>query len=185
MRAPVLLLLTAACAARPTPPPERQPLSGEDSFAAMCVPAMQAASVISRSRNPGPVGLSPEQKVWLEPLYGEVVHDIKVHWDARLIHGWKAGGQAHVMGDTSAMTLGDHVFYAGPHRPGALDQIVILAHELQHSAQARSRGGLPGFANAYCRAYYRSGYDYWTNALEVEARQMARQICERGALPCE
>jgi hypothetical protein len=68
----------------------------------------------------------------------------------------------------SAQTFGNHIYlFAGRH-PESIDQLIEIAHELVHSEQYASRGGLTGFCRSYAIGYTR-GLDYYNNPLEVEA----------------
>ena len=149
----------------------------EAAFATACSPVIGAALVINRARGGAPVWMDWDTRWALRPFFGTLVDDVQIVWNASLTDKWSILGFNVQLGfDVAAQTFGNEVFVADGVHPGDLGQQLLLAHELTHSRQAAQRGGTGPFFEEYCRAYYRSGFDYTSNALEVEARDVAAGV---------
>lgn len=163
---------------------------GEALFVTACSALVGAAYVSNRVRSPTPVALTRALKDALRPEFGALVDDIRVSWNAKLVDEWDIGSLRVVLGfDVGAQTFGNTIFMS--HAYDATNprlRIVTLAHELTHARQAQQRGGVLGFARAYCRAFWDASYSYRENALEQEAYALANGMakCLRsGATTCK
>lgn len=138
---------------------------------------------ITRSRNLAGAPLRPAQKHYLRPHFGDLVDKVSVRYDANL--------NDKIFVDSAAQTYGYDIFVASSYQGLSAQQIVLLAHELQHSRQYEQAGGdLYGFCHNYMRGFLEGlpipGNKYKNNPLEQEAFQtdedFAREL-ERSLRP--
>ncbi len=147
------------------------------------------AAQIMAIRNPQGIGLDASQKVFLRPLFGNLVDRVTVVYGAQLLDRWSQGGkETHIGGvDSSAQTYCDRIYIRDRHRPHDTDRLVLLAHELTHSQQCDRAGGMIKFGESYFQGYYRGGQIYQNNPLEKSARAMeekfTHQLCDTIGCP--
>ncbi len=157
---------------------------GEFAFRNLCAPFVGAAALVTRARNRDPETLAIDDVAQLRSYVGDSIDDVVFYFEANLIDEWDLGFTDVAFGfDVAAQTFGNRIYFEDPYVPGDAWQLETLAHELRHAEQVRISGGFyPGFALAYCAAFYRSGYDYQSNALEVDARKYASDFSNRDRL---
>lgn len=111
--------------------------------------------------------LTPNQKYLLARHLRPSVNldDIRVFYNSSLANPprWMSGAVR-----PSAQTFGNRIYLSASRYPESMDQLIEIAHELVHSEQYASRGGLTGFCRSYAIGHTR-GLDYYRNPLEVEA----------------
>ncbi len=153
----------------------------ETAFASQCAPAVGAALLVTEARNGGYTRLNSSDRRTLRAFFGSLVDDVHFYFNARIVDEWDLGfTNVQFAFDVAAQTFGNKVFVDDRYRPGDADQLALLAHELQHARQSRREGGFfPGFAYAYCKAFWNSGFDYRSNTLEREARTTASRFRNR------
>jgi hypothetical protein len=140
----------------------------EGMFATACAPVIGAAYLTTRLRSPRPEPVAMEDRERLRSFFGDLVDEVRVSWEAQLVDSWKILGIELNFSDTLAMAFGNHIFVRDPYR-GNRGDLILLAHEITHSQQAAERGGFGGFAADYCREFWRSNFEYFDHAMEVEA----------------
>jgi hypothetical protein len=147
------------------------------------------AAQIMAVRNPGGVSLSEAQKVYLRPIFGDLVDRVTVVYEANLLDRWSQGGKETHIGeiDSAAQTYCDRIYVRAPAKSKDTDRLVLLAHELTHSKQCKDLGGIGKFGFEYFRGYYEGGQTYENNPLEKDARSMelkfAQQLCTNVGCP--
>lgn len=147
------------------------------------------AAQIMAVRNPGGVSLSKAQKVYLRPIFGDLVDRVTVVYEANLLDRWSQGGKETHIGeiDSAAQTYCDRIYVRAPAKTQDTDRLVLLAHELTHSKQCKALGGIGKFGFEYFRGYYQGGQTYENNPLEQAARSMelkfAQQLCNNVGCP--
>lgn len=139
---------------------------GEALFIEVCQPVLMSAQLVNQVRNPRQAPLADDLKARLRPRFGALVDRVKLHWNATLPDDWPMLHVKDAFMDVGAQTFGSHIFVASPSTSPSL---TTLAHELVHARQAERLGGTLGFYRAYCRAFYRAGFSYANNELELEA----------------
>ncbi len=155
-------------------------LIDDAAFVAICSPVLASASLVSRFRNNGADGINSADKALLRKEFGSLVDEVAIYWNALIVDEWDLGFiDIQFAFDVRAQTLGHRIYIDESYRPGDKAQLKLLAHELTHARQSRGAGGLyPGFAINYCLAFYRSGFDYSSNALEIQARAVAQEFAD-------
>lgn len=149
----------------------------EDGFALLCKPGVIAAYLVTRARNGDGEPIVAEDAESLRPFFGDLVDTTVVHWDALIIDEWHIGSKTiQFPFNVLAQTFAGHIYYDDSVRPGDISQVAVLGHELAHTEQAERLGGLGGFAEEYCREFYRSDFSYENNALEIEAEEREDEV---------
>jgi len=146
----------------------------EDAFASAGAAAYIASAAAIAAANTTKLNsaLDDDRKQLLRPDMGPLVDDVRVTYDAQLV-------ELRVMGkslgtNADAQTFGQQIYVQGRYKPGDTDQLRLLAHEITHAKQFRSADGNPfKFGFQYFREYYRAGFDYDDNVLELEADRFA------------
>ena len=151
---------------------------GEQAFVLACRPVLLAGYLVSAARNPASTPLDASARATLRPYFSATVDAVRVHWNSLLVDDWPVFHIHNAFMDVGAQTFGPEVFASDA---ASSDRMRTLAHELTHTKQAERLGGVNAFAGEYCRAFYRSGFSYDRNALEVEAYTNAAHIM--SALP--
>jgi hypothetical protein len=136
----------------------------EWAFTEMCPAVMMSAYLVNAYRNPARVPLSADLKAQLRPQFGALVDRVQIHWGATLPDDWPMLHVRDAFMDVGAQTFGNQIFIAA-----TTPSLETLTHELTHAAQVERYGGAYAFYRAYCRAFYRADFNYYGNALEVEA----------------
>jgi hypothetical protein len=143
------------------------------------------AATISFNRNPRGVPLDETEKLYLRPIFGDLVDRVEITYNAQLIDRWGTGSQQVRIGEVNsvAQTYCDRIYIAGRKLSKESDRLVLLAHELVHSRQCQQLGGLVAFGERYFHAYYQANRKYADNSFEKEARQVekdfVRHLCQR------
>jgi Domain of unknown function (DUF4157) len=146
------------------------------------------AAQIMELRNPQGVSLDVAQKGYLRPIFGNLVDRVTIVYQAKLLDRWSQGGkETHIGGvDSSAQTYCDRIYIRASYQPHDTDRLVLIAHELTHSQQCQTAGGISKFGERYFQGYYHSGQSYQNNPLEKSARaieeKFTRQLCNTTLL---
>ena len=140
--------------------------------------AYPAASAIMRGRHGSSVGLDDIQKKYLRPYYGNLVDQVVVVYNARMMNEWTALGYKIPLGgvEAAAQTYCNRIYVGDSYQKGNRAQLLLLAHELRHSQQCQELGGEGKFGYHYFREYKRAGLSYENNALERSAEERANTI---------
>lgn len=142
-------------------------------FAAACTPVMYSGVLTNRWRNGSGSRIPRQEREALRPMFGDLVDHVTVHYNASITTSWSVAGRTVEYGSFSGQAFGLDVYITDSYRPGDLSQMTLLAHEVQHNAQAVRAGGTRQQATEYCREFYNSGFSYADHPLEEEARQVA------------
>ena len=149
---------------------------GARAFGAACTPVMYSGALTNRWRNGQGGPIPRDEREALRPMFGSLVDDITVHYDASITTRWTVGGRTVEYGSFTGQAFGNDVYIRAPYRPGDESQLVLLAHEIQHSQQGVDAGGLRPQLTQYCREFYNAGFSYQDHPLEEEARDVAREF---------
>ena len=154
----------------------------EKLFVRACTPVMRAGYLTNRYRNGPGRKLRSRDREALRPHFGNLVDRVTVHYDANINTRWSVAGRTVQYGNYTAQAYGSDVYITEPYRPESERQLALVAHEIQHSRQARRAGSLGKSLENYCREFYRADFSYEDNALEAEAYRVQRRIlrCLRG-----
>lgn len=171
---------------------------GSKLFAIACTPVVLTASVINRARNSDieDRDMPASIKGMLRPFFDASVDEAFVYFDAQVINEWNVGDTEIVIGDPiSGQTIGHRVYINEPlsgDGNGDGYQHVLVGHEMVHVRQAECFGGTTKFAWHYCEQFYKAGFEYWNNALEVAAYDVQDSLwpctvgdCDAAPVSCE
>lgn len=114
-------------------------------------------------------GLDAVQKQYLRPHFGDLVDRVEVVYSAVLMEDWVAASFKINLGESNAQVYGDRIYIKDIYRPGDLNQIVLLAHELYHCKQYEELGSLSKFGYHYFFQYKKADENYKQNIFEQEA----------------
>jgi hypothetical protein len=116
--------------------------------------------------------LDPTARYYLHPWFGDLVDKVRVVWNARLNDRLELARRVLAQG-SHAQTYGYRIYIAssqGTREPESALQLILLAHELVHTAQyVRYGADLTRFCQEYIRGWEQSGGVYTHNPLEQEA----------------
>lgn len=161
----------------PNVKPITKPIS-EDAWGEAGSSAYKAAAATMRGRHGSSVGLDDIQKKYLRPHYGNLVDQVVVVYNAKMMNEWTALGKKIPLGgvESAAQTYCNRIYVRDSYQKGNRDQLLLLAHELRHSQQCQELGGEGKFGYHYFREYKRAGLSYENNALELSAQERADTI---------
>lgn len=131
--------------------------------------AYQVGHHLMVSNNAPAQGLDAMQKQYLRPHFGDLVDRVVVVYSAVLMEDWVAASFKIDVGESNAQVYGDRIYIKESYRPGDLNQIVLLAHELYHCKQYQELGSLSKFGYHYFLQYKKSNQNYEKNIFEQEA----------------
>jgi hypothetical protein len=131
--------------------------------------AYQVGHQLMVSNNAPAQGLDAMQKQYLRPHFGDLVDRVVVVYSAVLMEDWVAASFKINVGESNAQVYGDRIYIKDSYRPGDLNQIVLLAHELYHCKQYQELGSLSKFGYHYFLQYKKSDQIYEKNIFEQEA----------------
>ena len=99
--------------------------------------AYQGAATTTRGRNGSSQGLDEFQKRYLRPHFGNLVDQVAVIYNARMMDQWSAFGKnINLSGvDTAAQTYCNRIYIRDSYKPNDTKQLVTLSHEMTHSKQ--------------------------------------------------
>jgi hypothetical protein len=140
--------------------------------------AYPSAASIMRGRHGGSQGLDEFQKRNLRPSFGDLVDQVVVIYNARMMDQWSAFGKSiNLSGvDSAGQTYCNRIYIRDAYNPNDVQQVRLLAHEMVHSRQCRDLGGEGKFGFHYFREFKRAGLNYANNKLEKEADDFANSI---------
>ncbi len=117
--------------------------------------------------------LSERDRSALRPIFGNLVDQVTIHWNATPINEMVASEyDIEMVGeDASAQAFGyDIYFQASKDEWSDEFRLKILIHEITHTEQfVRLGNSFSDFGYQYFREYYRAGQVYEQNSMEVEA----------------
>jgi hypothetical protein len=146
--------------------------------------AYKTASEIMYRTNGSSRSLDDEQKKWLRPLHGSPVDRVSVIYNSRMMERWGIPGTGKDIvlrkPESEGQTYCNRIYIRDGYKPGDINQIYLLAHELEHSAQCERLGGMGKFGWHYFREYKRAGLNYENNKLEKEANAKADLLQNPG-----
>lgn len=131
--------------------------------------AYPAGEWLMISNNSKPQSLDELQKEYLRPHFGDLVDRVMVVYSAVLMEDWVAASFKINIGRSNAQVYGHRIYIRDIYRPGDLQQIVLLAHELYHCKQYEELGSLRNFGYHYFFQYKRGAEKYEKNIFEQEA----------------
>lgn len=127
----------------------------------------EANGTVTAERNRGrEQGLSPIQKDYLRPDFGNLVDEVTVVWGALLNDHITFQERILNLG-SEGQTYGNTIYIAEHKQPRSTKQLTLLAHEFKHVQQYRGYGDLDTFCREYVRGLWGNGYEQ--NPLEIEA----------------
>jgi hypothetical protein len=131
--------------------------------------AYHAGDRLMSGNNPKPQSLDEIQKEYLRPHFGDLVDRVMVVYSAVLMEDWVAASLKINFGRSNAQVYGHRIYIRDIYRPGDLQQIVLLAHELYHCKQYEELGSLSKFGYHYFFQYKKGAEKYEKNIFEQEA----------------
>lgn len=131
--------------------------------------AYHAGDRLMIGNNAKPQSLDEIQKEYLRPHFGDLVDRVMVVYSAVLMEDWVAASFKINVGRSNAQVYGHRVYIRDIYRPGDLQQIVLLAHELYHCKQYEQLGSLSKFGYHYFFQYKKADQKYEKNIFEQEA----------------
>jgi hypothetical protein len=133
--------------------------------------AFPAAVAIMRGRNGNSRSLDDFQRQHLIPHFGNLVDQVAIIYNAKMLDQWSAGGKTiNLSGvDTAAQAYCNRIYVRDSYKPNDLEQIKSLGHELVHTRQCQQLGGEGKFGFHYFREFKRANQNYANNKLEKEA----------------
>jgi hypothetical protein len=146
---------------------------------------MPFAAQVAASRNPAGQPLTSQQKKYLRPDFGDLVDQVRVNYNAKLLDRWSNGDREVHVGevDAAAQAFCDRIYIRADHQPQDTAQLVLLAHELTHFQQCLQQGGIQKFGTSYFAAYQQAKQDYASNQFEQAARtkekQFIKNLCQQ------
>jgi hypothetical protein len=163
-----------------TESPVRKPLSKEEIWGETGATVLPLAANIMHLRNPQNQGLTPEQKKYLQPFFGDLVDRVKISYNAQLMDRWSTLDQEIHIGeiDSLAQTYGLDIYVRSPYELRNRKQLILLSHELVHVQQYLRFGNISKFGYEYFSAYYKAGKKYALNPLEIEAKSMEKKFAQ-------
>lgn len=123
--------------------------------------------------------LTPTEKLYLRPYFGNLVDRVSLYYNAQLPSGYKIAGKTMAV-DSSAQTWGHTVYFKKSQgNPNDPRHIIDLAHELVHAKQYESQGGLKKFCQKYAYGYTGEGrWNYYDNPMEREAFNLDFKVAQ-------
>ncbi|MCY7368271.1 MAG: DUF4157 domain-containing protein [Chamaesiphon sp.] len=163
--------------------PEITPPSSARAWGETGATVLPFAAQIMAIRNPQGIPLDPTQKGYLRPLFGDLVDQVTIVYQAKLLDRWSQDGQETHIGtvNSAAQTYCDRIYIRAAYKPRQTNGLILLAHEMTHSQQCQQAGEISKFGKSYFQGYDRGGQTYENNPLEKSARaiekKFARQLC--------
>ena len=102
-------------------------------------------------------------------------HRVKVKYGADMMDRW-GSGNFQVSQGSAGQTFCNTIYIQDSYRQNDNSQLILLAHELQHSRQCENLGGMSNFGYRYFKEYKKAGQSYANNALEREAENVADRV---------
>jgi Domain of unknown function (DUF4157) len=120
----------------------------------------------------GNQGLTESEKRYLRPWFGKHIDldSVEVWWGATLNEEMKIGGTT-VWEGSDAQTFGNRIYIKEAHKTGNTKQLILLAHELVHTLQAKRLGSVDNFCEKYMNSWSKA-LNYEDNIMEREAQNI-------------
>jgi hypothetical protein len=135
-----------------------------------------AANFMARDNSRIPrQSLDSRQKELLRPEFGSLVDKITVQYGADMMDRW-GSGQFQISQGSDGQTFCNRIYIQDSYRQNDYDQLILLAHELQHSRQCENLGGMSNFGYRYFKEFKKAGQNYANNALEREAENVEGRV---------
>lgn len=160
---------------------------GEEVFAELGGAAYVAAADVMKvkNKNRSLKPLDAFQKGWLRSNFGSLVDKVRVIYGAVLIPSINVDFVS-LNTSTKAQTFGNRVYLKSSYKPGDIEQLVYLAHEMVHVRQFHQHGeSFYSFGKAYFRGFYQAGFSYAKNPMEAEAFEFENCFLMRVLSPIE
>ena len=140
--------------------------------------AYPAAAQWMKKNNGSSRPLEDIQKQYLRIYFGDLVDQVAIIYDAKLMDGWLYADFKIDIGqvDAIAQTYCQCIYIEDSYKPSDPIQLVLLAHELVHSRQCERLGGMTQFGYAYFKEFKRASQSYEDNKLEREAKDIQIQL---------
>ncbi len=118
------------------------------------------------------------QKKYLRIYFGDLVDQVAIVYNAKLMDSWLYADFKIDIGqvDAIAQTYCQRIYIEDSYKPSDPVQLVLLAHELVHSGQCERIGGMAQFGYAYFKEFKRASQSYKNNKLEREAKDIQIQL---------
>ncbi len=140
--------------------------------------AYQAAAQVMASNNASGQPLDEMQKHYLRPHFGNLVDRVTVVYNAKLMDELVAASFRIDVGKSNAQVYGNKIYISAGYKPGDVQQLILLAHEMIHVKQYQELGSIDKFGYTYFKEYKRSGQRYRTNKMEQEAFDFERKFAK-------
>ncbi len=137
--------------------------------------AMPVAEKTMKARNKRKEPLTDRQKHALRPIFGNLVDQINVRYNSKMLDKWSALGYEINLSsvDTEGQAYGYDVFVTYPKSrfsSKAADMLHLLIHEITHVQQMRDiKNTVADFGYRYFWEFKVAGLNYENNKLEREA----------------
>lgn len=119
--------------------------------------------------------LDSRQKELLRPEFGSLVERVTVQYGADMMDRW-GSGKFQISQGSAGQTFCNEIYIQAPYTENDYSQLILLAHELQHSRQCENLGGMSNFGYRYFKEYKKAGQSYENNSLEREAETVAGKV---------
>ncbi|MDM3847084.1 MAG: hypothetical protein PT120_12255 [Aphanizomenon gracile PMC649.10] len=135
-----------------------------------------AAEFMSRDNRKIPAySLDSRQKELLRPEFGSLVDKVTVQYGADMMDRW-GSGKFQISQGSDGQTFCNRIYIQDPYKQNDYGQLILLAHELQHSRQCENLGGMSNFGYRYFKEFKKAGQSYANNSLEREAETVANRV---------
>ena len=121
--------------------------------------------------------LTPRQKELLRPEFGSLVDKVRIKYGADMLDRWGSGDFVISQG-SAGQTFCDRIYIQAPFNENDDSQLILLAHELEHSRQCEKFGGMSNFGYRYFKEFKKANQNYENNLLEREAREVADRFAQ-------
>ncbi|MDV2994617.1 MAG: hypothetical protein N4J56_004271 [Chroococcidiopsis sp. SAG 2025] len=150
----------------------------EETWGQAGIVAYPAAARWMRTNNGSGRALDDLQKQYLRIYFGDLVDQVAIVYNAKLMDGWLYADFKIDIGqvDAIAQTYCDRIYVEGSYKSSDPVQLSLLAHELVHSMQCERLGGTTQFGYLYFKEFKRAGQSYKDNKLETEAKDFQKQF---------
>ncbi|MCI5139184.1 MAG: hypothetical protein D3922_12395 [Candidatus Electrothrix sp. AR1] len=146
----------------------------EDTAGPLCVENSEV--VYDRNRSKSRNGLSELQYRYLEKYFGNIVDKVTFRWNSHLNDHITFQGRTLYQG-SGAQTYGYNIYMKDKNFKNDIQQIVLMAHELQHVKQYENYGrSLSEYCGKYMSQWVEAGFSYDNIKMEREAFKVERNF---------
>ena len=136
-----------------------------------------ASTMGEKNKNIPLKALTDYQKRLLRPEFGSLVDRVRIKYGARMLDGWTIKGYK-LESASAGMAFCDRIYIKAPFNENDDSQLILLAHELEHSRQCEKFGGMSNFGYRYFKEYKKADLKYENNLLEIEAREVESRFAQ-------